>query len=61
MYTPNFSFSEKAIFYKGEINKTNSVAVHIRRGDYLNADFFTNLSKPNIPMSFAEGNIPSTK
>ncbi|NVO02114.1 MAG: alpha-1,2-fucosyltransferase [Bacteroidetes bacterium] len=27
-----------------EINKSNSVSIHIRRGDYLNNPFFTNLS-----------------
>lgn len=34
------TFSDKAKSYRKQMEQTNSVSVHIRRGDYLNENFF---------------------
>ena len=42
-YNADYLFERYHNYVLGKINNTNSVAVHIRRGDYLNNSYFLNL------------------
>lgn len=48
LFTPKLAFSKQANYFLEEINKSNSISLHIRRGDYINLESFFRV----LPISF---------
>jgi hypothetical protein len=57
-FRPNFNLSHQASLLLDEITKVNSIAIHVRRGDYVNNTIFYNLDEHyyNNAISYLEQN-----
>jgi len=56
-FTFKNNFSEKVIELSGEIKSSNSLCVHVRRGDYLKNNIHESLSKDYYLKGFEEVNL----